>query len=323
MPGTHLEHEVNAYFGDFLTAVLHKTAIFVPGVLAPLVVLAGFGNGSLGQSQPVLNGVCLVAVGHSFKECLALGGAHVHKTADSDLPSLGRAILRAFDFELPDLAGPLGIVLVSGVAQVLAIGVGNDRDEVYVLPCSALLNEVITLGLNGAHGVLPNLKTLYKLLGEVFERGGLGGFEAEELGADYDIGAEVVGLLKTVVKHVLEEECIGQQGTSRAEATAIVGDRIAGVTAQVAVNLVVGKRPVKGALCPVVKDDGINLTVNLLAVYLLVEISAVGCLDKRRAEGKAMCFRQRCIDVNRSDLREVAPTGLLGLVAVPAAEQQV
>ena len=197
-----------------------------------------------------------------------------------------------------------------------------------------ILNNIIVARLgefpvgktvDGTHIVLPDVEYLDILFGKVLD-GVLGiacSLNAEELGTDYDIGAEVVGLLETVFEHVLEEECKGQQSTARAEATAIVGDRIAGVTAQVAVNLVVGKRPVKGALCPVVKDDGIDLTVNLLAVYLLVEISAVGCLDKRAAEFEIMCLGQRCIDVNRSNFREVAPAGLLGLVAVPAAEQQV
>ena len=88
-------------------------------------------------------------------------------------------------------------------------------------------------------------------------------------------------------------------------------------------NFVVSERPVKCALRPVVKDLQIGLAINFLAVDYHAEIAAVRGLDKRTAESKVMCLGQWSIYINRSCCRNLAKTCQFGLVAVPAAEQQI
>ncbi len=73
-----------------------------------------------------------------------------------------------------------------------------------------ILNNIIVARLgefpvgktvDGTHIVLPDVEYLDILFGKVLD-GVLGiacSLNAEELGTDYDIGAEVVGLLETVI----------------------------------------------------------------------------------------------------------------------------
>ena len=137
--------------------------------------------------------------------------------------------------------------------------------------------------VDGSDIVLPDVDNLDILLGKILNGVlGLGcGLDSEEFGTYYNVSAKVICLLQTVLKHILEEECVGEQSSAGTEAAIVIVDIVFRfrITAQIAVHLVVSKRPVKGALGPVVEDHRINLSINLLAVYDFGEVSAVAGLD--------------------------------------------
>ena len=172
VPGADLHHEVHVDTLDIGAVILDPlgVAALVPGVLAPLVGLGRIRHAGLAEGLVVAQGVGLVAVVHRVQEGGAFLGHHIHETADGDFPRLRGGVLLTGDSQHPRRI--LGIVLVAFVAQVLAVGVRDDRDEMDVLPGGSLLDEVLALGFDRTDGGGPDIETLDEFLREFLQGSG-------------------------------------------------------------------------------------------------------------------------------------------------------
>ena len=150
-------------------AVVRYAVFLIPGVVAPDGILGRCGDSDFGEGLVVSKRVSgLVAAGHLADVALAVCENHVEQTADGDFPCLGGSVLGSVDHKRP--GSVLVVMLVAGVVVIITAGLA-DRDEVDVLPCGTLLDQVLAFGLHGTDGSLPNIETLYEFLSEFLEGG--------------------------------------------------------------------------------------------------------------------------------------------------------
>ena len=218
-----------------------------------------------------------------------LGSAHCHRGGGRYVAEAVLLGLKSVETTEEQEAAECSLEHVSGVVRLVAKHDGGScRDVVGILDhvrvrglCKLPGGEAV----DGAYVAFPDLDDLHILLGEV-ENGGLcigSGFQTEELGAEYGVVCKVVRPLEAVLKHILEEECVGEECTAGAEASTVSGDVVVLTRISAEVGDILTMLEVDGTLCPVVQHEEFDLSVDLLVAVLLVEVAAVAALDQRAA----------------------------------------